>query len=598
MKAAFRQAIFLYLFWLLLFASFRPIFWLWQTGFSPFTVQDFFYCFLHGMYMDASLAGYFSVIPLLFFVFRPGVSSNRFNRILSFYQVFWITFVFLLYTIDLEIFRLWGHRLDSALIPYLKFPREALASSLSSPWYLLIPIWFIYSAIWIFFWRKTEKLLPEKSRPAWLPTFASLFFTAACILPIRGGIQLAPMNQSSVYFSPNRMLNLAAENPVWVFTQSMLENPQDELEKLYGGESTGNSMAMVDSLYRDQGRTSLMLNQSKPNIILIIWESLSSKVAGCTNGTVPSTPNLDRLAGAGLLFSRIYANGDRSEKGLVSILSAQPSFGKISLMSQPNLSSGFDFISLRLKKLGYHSHYFYGGELEFANMKSFILNAGFDQITGKEDFPPETWNSKWGAHDEVLFARQLTEASKEQQPFFHTLFTLSSHEPFEIPGKSNSIGTPTDTLFCQSHRYTDQCLGQWYEKAQTQSWWKNTLVVLIADHGHPLLGNSGESDPEKYRIPMIWFGPALKKNGTIDRMGSQTDLFSTLCRQLGDSTGLPYFSRNLLSDDPRDFAFYSFRNGSCLLDKDGQTVFNDFDKPNKASAFRSEAYRRIFSPRH
>jgi phosphoglycerol transferase MdoB-like AlkP superfamily enzyme len=291
----------------------------------------------------------------------------------------------------------------------------------------------------------------------------------------------------------------------------------------------------------------------------------------------------------------MYANGDRSDKGLVSILSAQPAFGQISLMSHPNLSANFDFLNRRLQKTGYASQYFYGGELEFANMKSYLLNAGFNKLTGKDSFPPESWNSKWGAHDELLFSRQLREAAQEKQTFFHTLFTLSSHEPFEVPGVENQPGTPQDSLFCRAHRYTDRCLGNWVQAAEKQPWWKNTLVIVIADHGHAQPGNSGESDPEKFKIPMLWFGPALKEKGIISRMGNQTDLFTTLCRQLGDSSAMPPFSKNLLSENSRDFAFYAFRNGCALIRPARNTLHFDENSPcNAACSFRREAYQHIF----
>jgi phosphoglycerol transferase MdoB-like AlkP superfamily enzyme len=403
------------------------------------------------------------------------------------------------------------------------------------------------------------------------------------------------MNQSSVWFSDKRILNQAAENPVWVFGQSLLEDPRQELEKIYVSGNPGVARKWCDSLYQDSGQTNFVLNQPRPNIILIIWESLSSKVSGCTSGRAPSTPHLDQIARSGLLFNQIYANGDRSDKGLVSILSAQPAFGKVSLMSHPNISARFDFLNQRLEKLGYSSLYLYGGELEFANMKSYLLNAGFDKLCGKDAFPSDQWNSKWGAHDEFLFQRQLMEADLAHQPFFHTLFTLSSHEPFEIPGREHPPFSNQDSLFCRAHRYTDACLGSWVEKASQKPWWKNSLVIVLADHGHSLPGNSEESDPEKFRIPMVWFGPALKKSGLISRMGNQTDLFATLCQQLNDHQKLPAFSKNLLSDGSRDFAFFAFREGcSFLRPSINKTAFDQHRENNEAEFFREAAYFSAF----
>ena len=595
MAGVFRQAITLFIFWLTLFASFRPVFWLWQPGMQEVNLPDFAACFLHGLYMDASLAGYFTLLPLLISAFRRFIPSKFIKQLLQAYHLILTPFAALIYIADLEIFRLWGHHTDSALVPYLAFPREALASTLSAPWHLLFPLWLVFSASWIFIWTRIHNRMQQISIPGTAGSFTALLLAGACIIPIRGGLQLAPMNQSSVYFSDRRILNQAAENPIWVFGQSLMEDHRNELQSLYCRADPNKVKAFCDSLYYDRGKTEMFLNRKKPNVVLIIWESLSAKVAGCTGGNFPSTPQLDKLASDGLLFTRMYANGDRSDKGLVSILSGQPAFGKISLMSHPSLSAGFDFLSKRFEKLGYSSQYFYGGELEFANMKSFLIHAGYDKLTGKDDFPAESWNSKWGAHDEVVLNRQLQEAGIAKEPFFHTVFTLSSHEPFEVPGIQNQPNTPPDSLFCRAHRYTDRCLGDWVKMAEKQPWWNNTLVIVIADHGHAQPGNSGESDPEKFHIPMLWFGPALKSKGNILQMGNQTDLFATLCRQLGDTTGLPAFSKNLLSDGSKDFAFFAFRNGCALLEPSGiQTHFDEESKDNAACLFRQWAYRKIY----
>ena len=589
-KTVVRQSLIVFGFWLIFFALLRPFFWFWEKGLDQYSLFDLAPTLWHGLYMDLSMAGYFSMIPLLLLSFSCLIQASFLKNILKIYHFILIPLVSLMGVTDLEIYSKWGHRLDSAILPYLKFPAEAFASASSSPLHFLIPLFLLLSVSGIFSWSLlSEKfIVSEREHAAWI--FPRLIITAACILPIRGGLQLAPMNQSSVYFSDTRILNQAAENPVWVFFQSLLEDSRRELSVLYCQDDSDRARAFCDSLYQDKGEVEMVLKTRKPNIVLIIWESLSAKVAGCCGGKFPSTPNLDRLAASGLLFTGMYANGDRSDKGLVSILSAQPAFGKISLMSHPDLTAGFDFISKRLKKSGYRTQYFYGGELAFANMKSYLLNAGFDKLSGKEEFPPVQWNSKWGAHDGALFDKQLQEASKENKPFFHTLFTLSSHEPFEVPGVENKPGTPQDSLFCRAHRYTDRCLGEWVKKAEKQPWWKNSLVIVIADHGHAQPGNSGESDPEKFRIPMLWFGPVLNQSGIMSKIGNQTDLFSTLCRQLGDTMALPEFSKNMFSDGSKNFAFFAFREGSGLILKDSLHLVYD----HQPDAGRAASLRQVY----
>ena len=550
----------------------------------------------HGLYMDFSMAGYFSILPIFILAFRPWLKESWLFGFLNYYHFFLVPLVALLACTDLEIYHIWGHRLDSAILPYLAFPKEALASAMSSPLLLLCSIWILLSAMGIFLWLRLSSWIRKNPSGNKLSSLPIVVLSAACIIPIRGGFQLAPINQSSVYFSSKRILNQAAENPIWVFCQSILEDSRRDLAKLYCSSDPEKARAFCDSLFRDDGKTVKVLQSEKPNIVLIIWESLSAKVVGCTGGIIPSTPNLDKLAKSGMLFTGMYANGDRSDKGLVSILSATPAFGKISLMSHPNITANLPFLNRRFQENGYKSSYLYGGELEFANMKSYLLNAGFDKLIGKEDFPPETYNSKWGAHDEVVFDRQLKEADKETQPFFHMLFTLSSHEPFEVPGEKTPLGLSRDSLFCRAHRYTDRCLGNWVKSASKKPWWKNTLVIVVADHGHTLPGNSGDSDPEKYRIPMVWFGPALNQSGIVSKVGNQTDLFSTLCRQLGDTMALPAFSKNMFSDGSKNFAYFAFREGSGLILKDSLNLVYDHQPDAGRAASLRQVYFQHFKP--
>lgn len=595
MKSVARHSIPVFLFWLLFFAAIRPMFALWQPVLSALPLPEILQSMAHGLYMDFSMAGYFSIMPIFILAFRPWLKDSLLFGILKYYHCFLVPLVALLACTDLEIYHSWGHRLDSAILPYLAFPKEALASAMSSPLLLLCSIWILLSALGIYSWLRLSSWMRKNLAGSKISSLPVLVLSAACIIPIRGGFQLAPMNQSSVYFSSKRILNQAAENPIWVFCQSLLEGNNEALQKIYVVHSMEEANKFRDSLFEDHGKNKQLLLPGKHNVVLIVWESLSAKVAGCTNGIDPSTPNLDKMARKGLNFTNIYANGDRSDKGLVSILSATPAFGKISLMSHPNITAKLPFLNRRFQDQGYKSAYLYGGELEFANMKSYLLNAGFDKLIGKEDFPPETYNSKWGAHDEVVFDRQLKEADKETQPFFHMLFTLSSHEPFEVPGEKTPAGLPTDSLFCRAHRYTDRCLGNWVKSASKKPWWKNTLVIVVADHGHTLPGNSGDSDPEKYRIPMVWFGPALGEHRCkVEKLGNQTDLFTSLCWQMGDSSSLPPLSKNLLSNESKDFAMYAYRNGCSLLTPKEQIHHGDEMKPDRASLLRQFAYSYLF----
>src|SRR5690606_5251835 len=125
------------------------------------------------------------------------------------------------------------------------------------------------------------------------------------------------------------------------------------------------------------------------------------------------------------------------------------------------------------------------------------------------DFPRQQLETKWGAYDEKVLDKTLEVIQGNKAPFFVTTLTLSSHDPFTIPVAPLYKGNDRDTLFLNAIHYTDQCIGKFIAKAKQQSWWENTLVIFIADHGSPSPGNSSPEDTRKYQIPMLWLGGAI-----------------------------------------------------------------------------------------
>jgi phosphoglycerol transferase MdoB-like AlkP superfamily enzyme len=530
---------------------------------------------------------------------RPILGHKSWWKILSTYQLLLTFFIGLGFTADLEIFGNWGHRLDAAIVPYLLYPKEAFASAFSSPLRILFTISGLSFIVSMMFWLGIQRTVFKKmevgSRFSGLFALPILFLL---IFPIRGGVQLIPMNQSSVYFSKDRQLNQSAENPIWVFFQSVLESGSSKnYDSAYIKFPTNKASELYDSLYAKSQdfEGPFVLTSQRPNIVLIVWESLSAKVVGSFGGGFPSTPNLDKISAQGLRFTNFYASGDRSDKGLASLLSAAPAIGKLSIMTQPNLVDKLPFISKTLKEAGYKTSFFYGGDLEFSNMKNFMIQAGFDPIFGKDDFPETSYNSKWGAHDEVVLGKQIEVAGKEKEPFFHVLFTLSSHEPFEVPGMKINENEPVDSLFCRAHRYTDRCIGNWLNLAKSSNWWQNTLVIIVADHGHALPKRSPDEDVLKYRIPMVWTGGALSPelNSNIQKAGSQTDLPATLLTQLQLKSDHFRFSQNLLDSSGNGFSYFSFRNGNLFqIQRDGM-LFKDEKMGNLYQQSVYETYYKV-----
>ena len=303
------------------------------------------------------------------------------------------------------------------------------------------------------------------------------------------------------------------------------------------------------------------------------------KDGGTVNGDA-ITPNFNALKKEGLYFSNIYASGDRTEKGLPAILSGYPAQPITSIITEPNKSAKLPVLSKDFGDNGYSTAFYYGGETDFANIKSYLYAADFQRIVSKQDFDKKDWNSKWGAHDGIVYQKFLEEHAKINQPFFSTLLTLSSHEPFEVPMETKFKGDDEETQFMNAMYYADQSLGSFIAEAKKQAWWQNTLVIIIADHGHPIPLTRNKIDD--FKIPMLWLGGVLEKtNIEYKQVASQIDIASTLLKQLGMNSYTYNWSKNIFDKKTKPWAFFTFNNGYGFVEeKQNSIVFDNIGQKN------------------
>ncbi|MFN8355970.1 MAG: LTA synthase family protein [Spirosomataceae bacterium] len=499
----------------------------------------------------------------------------------------------------MELFDVWGYRIDPTFFKYLRNPTEAWASSASSPIVLLLCILGLLIAFSIWLYNQlTNKYLPKKTTSSWVPkqSLIWMLLTALLFLPIRGGWQLSPINQSSVYFSNQSFANLAAINAPWNFFSAVI-NDTYETTNPYHYFSAAQSHCIVDSLYKQPLPFQQLLNTPRPNVLIIIWESLTAKVVERLGGKANVTPHFGEWSKQGLFFDHFFASGDRSDKGLIAILSGYPAQSLTSIMTVPSKTAKLPSIAKDLTQLGYQTSFYYGGEPEFANIKSYLYSSHFQNLITKENFSPNDWNSKWGAHDHVVYQRLLQDLNQAKKPFFTTFFTLSSHEPFEVPMKPYFKEDNKTDGFLNSHRYADYAFDNFLKAAQQQPWWNKTLIIVVADHGHSLPETNSKLD--QYKIPMLWLGGALnKKDSVVHQVASQTDIAATLLHQVGLTSTAYVWSRNLFCKQPIPFAYFAFHNGfgwiepskELIFDHDGNLITEQKGDGVKAALPKGKAY--------
>jgi len=577
MPARFRFLLLYFLIWTAFFQVARALFLLFHAGQArQLPAGTLLQTFWYGARMDLSMAAYLSLpvalMLLLSFVLRP------LRRALP-YQVYSAVLllpILLIIVADLEVFRQWGFRLDATPLKYLHSPREAWASVSHLPvgWYLLgllLLLALLVRGTWVVLRRMATALSRSEKVQSGLPLL--LLLTGALVIPLRGGLQQTPINQSSVYFSTRNFANQAAINVPWNFLFGVFAETNSTSDyNPYNYLPPPEAQRISDSLLRTGSSSSPVLNNRRPNVVLVIWESFTAKVVDTLIDGRAVTPCFNRLKGEGLYFNNAWASGDRTDKGVPAILSGYPALPQTSIIRIPAKGRKLATLGGMFREAGYHSSFFYGGEPEFANLKSYLLHAGFDPLIEKSDFATRDQNSKWGAHDGVVADRVMQELQGARQPFFATWLTLSSHEPFETPVPSVFTGTDDTHQFLNSLHYTDSVVYHFVKRCQAQPWWGNTLLIIVADHGHviPYTGN----ELERFRIPLLLLGGALNRKGIDPRPVSQLDIAATLAAQTGHDPRQFPFSRDLFAARP-SWAFFTFNNGFGYIDSSVRLLYDN-----------------------
>jgi len=567
-------------FWVFYFIISRVLFLVYHHALSgALTAAEILKVFLYGSRMDFSFASYISIFPFILFFIRSAFVNINIEKVIKIYTIIVIVLISFVTTADLQLYTAWGYRMDATPLQYFKSPKEMGATVSSSPLLLLLTIFIILTVFFIWIYRKLiEPYI--RIKPGKFSIFnlsIALFLIAFLFVPIRGGIQKIPMNQSDVYFSEKLFADHAALNLPWNIAFSILN--QNNKENPFDYFSAKKSSEIVNALYNTGPvRIPSILSVKKPNIIFIIMESYTAKFVGSLGGEPGVTPNLDKIAADGLLFTNIYAAGDRSEKGQVAVLSGYPNQALTSIIKTPTKTQELPSITTALEAEGYHTSYTYGGELEFANIKSYLVNTGFNKLISKYDFPVAERTTSWGVHDQYVFNRFFNDIKQEQQPFFAAMFTLSSHEPYDVPMAPKFKGDDETTKFKNSVAYTDSCVGMFINRLKNDSLWQNTLVVFVADHGHPLPGYDRNDLPSKFHIPLIFTGGALKVKGVVSTIGSQTDIVKTVLDQLNIPSNKFTWSKDLLDSSARSFAFYSFNDGFGFVTPTGIVTMDNIAK--------------------
>ena len=534
-----------------------------------FTAGDMWQVITHGLSLDLSTALYILIVPFLLTIVSVWWKNEKVQKwILRIYFIIIAIALALAFVADTSLYPFWGFKLDASCLQFLETPGDAAASV--STGYLIVRLAIIVLIAWVIYkgysWSVKCGVRSENtsSFPKLLETGFYIICMPLIVIGIRGGLDESTTNVGQVYYSQNQFLNHSAVNPVFCFLSSFEKTASNIVD--YDFYTDDECAKLMDGLYPTTSvDTDTLLITERPNIVIVLMESAGDLFADVM-------PNLQRLKAEGINFSNCYGNTWRTDRGTVCTYSGYPSFPTSSVMKMPKKSNLMPSIASSLQQEGYHTYYLYGGDINFTNMRSYLIATGWEKLTWKADYNSEEQNSaNWGVRDDITFGTlyQKITSMPQDEHYLIGFSTLSSHEPWDVPMERGERDEIANAFY-----YLDQCIGDLITKLKQTPQWENLLIIFLPDHSIDY-GSYTESEPLRNRIPLVWTGGAIRSHQDISTTCNQTDLAATLLAQLRLSHDQFRWSRDVLSKSyTYPFATHNYNNGFSLTDSTGFMAYD------------------------
>lgn len=608
-----------------LFVLQKPLFLFLEKGSATQPVDNIFTelpaVIWHGLPLDLSMAGYLSVIPGFLSIAVVWLKRDLVKPIMNIYFIIASLFITCSFLLNASLYPYWKYPLDSTpLFYFFTSPADAIASV--SIWQVILSIVILIVltiGVWFTLRMRGEKR-QQYSRYAYgygglgsgkrnrfddfdrhrgRTSIILLLLTGLLFLPIRGGITVSTMNTGQAYYSQNAYLNHSAVNPLFSLLESITHQEDFASQYRYMKDKEADKIFATMTSTSDENTYPLLneatFKKGTPDILIVIMESFASDIMPSMGSYKDVAVCLDSIAQQSILFTRFYANSFRTDRGMVSILSGYPAQPTTSIMRYPRKTSQLPSIARNLAKYkNYKTTYYYGGDADFCNMRSYLVSQGYQHIISDANFPIEDKLSKWGVPDHILAAKMMEDIKaqqKEKRPMLRILQTSSSHEPFEVP--YHRLKDKRLNAFA----YTDSVMGAIVREYRKLPRWKNTLIVFVPDHVGGYKENLNDHDRSRYQIPLILAGGAISRPMKVGIIGSQHDIAATLLGQLGVEHWEFTFSKNMMSDATPKFAFFAVNDAFGIVSEENSLIYDNrakrivYDKGEKGfNLKRGQAY--------
>lgn len=504
---------------------------------------------------------------LFLWLFPSRLLNQKIGQFILFTALFFCFFGMLYLTVaEYFFFEEFNARFNLVAVDYLIYPHEVFINIWESYPVLPVLIFTTLFSLALVYWTQRQTAAELLNS---FYTFKIRFFILA-LHTVLITVVATVISTNTLDFSHNRVTNEMTANGVSSFFQAIRTNELDYKAYYHTDDSKQLLQKIATRLSKDnsqfthleEGRLTRQFIENpqglgKLNVVVIVEESFGSEFVGRLGDTRHLTPNFDKLSSQGLLFSNTYASGTRTVRGLEAITLSFPPIPSESVVKRPKNENMASWGSVMREK-GYHTSFLYGGFGYFDNMNAFYAGNGFE-ISDRQSIANPKFTNIWGVSDEDLFNHAVdyfNQRTKEAKPFFSIIMSTSNHKPYTFPeGIPNvpSHGGGRDA----GVRYADYAIGKFFENAQKQTWYNNTVFVIVADHGARVYGKA-EIPLYSYQIPLLVLAPSHLNPQEITRPTSQIDIAPTVLGLLGFSYEAPFFGRNVLAlpaDEPSILLF-------------------------------------------
>ena len=581
---AYSRMLLIFIACLLPFTLMRLALYLMYLGdFRSLSAPEVLAAFVVGLKFDVSMVATVAGIPLLLMLLLP----FRW-RLHVCWQRLWSWFIFIslllmsfMMALDTVYFGR-VHRHVGAEIYTIQSEMSSLTMLAVTRYHWALLLFCLAAIVGAFWWRYLTYHLPAAPRRLWLRITAILLGLLLMLVAGRGGIGGKPVSVGEAFFSNSLAQGYLALNGAFAMSRALNDiappprvfMPQAEALARTHDYLVGKNGIDAERNYPLLRHAAAFSRQDKPNVVVLMLESWGALHVDALRKTMNLpplgvTPNFDKLAAQGRLYTRFYANGQHSIQGAAAVLAGLPT-----LPGMPFLGEGMEqnrqrFLGELAQREGYETFFLQSSDHGSLRFDAIAARAGFATYLGNEDIPElhaqKKPGSAWGTWDHNTFQEANRLFAAARPPFLGYIFTSSTHIPWLIPDQRWEKYTGGSDLAraLNSIYYADWALGEFMAAARQAGYFDNTIFVLLADHASEFVGDVDEA-PRLFHIPLLIAGPGIRP-GIDERIGSQFDIIPSIVEMAGWAVDYSGLGRSLLDNSrPVERAALCVRDNALL----------------------------------